>query len=284
MLIYSFLQEYLFKQMHFFGWRDCVEVFFFSTVFYYFSLWLKHDNQKNLLSYFYTYCGITLGAYALQLTTISFFMVLASPMVFVLFVVFHQDILQKNFVALKNIKPAHKAPVDWLDTLVRVCLIAINNNKEVLCVIEHSDNLDAFLEKSYPLKTDIDKELLNIVMQSSVFDQRKIIHINTYGRLLGINAAWSTQLDEQWITKEAKELHKWQQDALWVTSKTDALVLKTTPKTGSFVLIVRGKKYEKIKAANIKKFVNNYLAPTDKKGDSTHDLKSEKKSTQQPNA
>ncbi len=85
------------------NWRDCLEIIFFASLFYYLTLWLKKDKTKNLLPYFYGYCLITFCAYMLELTTVTSLLFLFTPAAVMLFILMHQDTLQRNIVALKHI-------------------------------------------------------------------------------------------------------------------------------------------------------------------------------------
>ena len=146
MNLYAFFQRIFFTGGSFWWWRDPLEILFFITIFYFFSLWLKKDRQKNLLFYFYCYCCVIIIAFYAQLPTLSTMLFLSAPVALMLFILVHQETLQKNFISLKNASAPKILPTDWLEELLRTCLVAINNNKEVLCVIEHRNNLETFLE------------------------------------------------------------------------------------------------------------------------------------------
>ena len=254
-------------------WKDILEIFFFSSIFYYFSRWLNRDKQKNLIFYFYGYCLLSLGSYYAQLATMSTFLFICAPIVALFFIIVHQETLQKNFIALRTIRPAQQDPSDWLETLIRTCLITINNNKEIRCVIEHNDSLAQFITTPLALHAKLQKNLLTMILASDSFEQSKMIWITSTGIVQGINAAWNTELEEQWLSEEAKKLHKWKQDALFFTSKTDALVFKISPETRTFNFVAQGKLFEHVSAHQLVIMVKKYVTiekPTAQKGEAPH--------------
>ncbi|MCX5921968.1 MAG: hypothetical protein NTX86_01440 [Candidatus Dependentiae bacterium] len=243
----------------FFGWRNAAEIILFSTLIYYFSLWLKQDKQKNLLFNFYGYCGILLGSYYLQLPTVTYLLFITAPIAVMLFILFHQDVLQKNFVTLRNIMPARMGDADWLETLVRSCLVAANNNKEIYCVIEHKDSLVTLLNTPLALYTDIQKNVLSMMLESVTFEQHNMLWVNSTGRLLGINATWNNSLHDTPNAESVKDMLPWQQDALFFTAKTDAVVFSINPIKRTFSIVTQGKTFNDIPAPHALKTIQKYL-------------------------
>jgi hypothetical protein len=253
----SFFHDLLFTYTYFCGWRDAVEILAFSTIIYYFSLWLRTDRQKNLLGYFYAYCLVVCGAYQLQLAGIIFLCAITSPIVLMLFILAHQHTLQKNFIALGNIVPAHKESHDWLESLIRSCLVALNNNQEIRCIIEHKDSLQEHLYTPLELQTQVHQDLLAILFASSSYHQDQLLWVTSKGKLIGLNARWSAPAYVHETTTDAAQI--WKQEALFFTTKTDAIIFQLTPATRSFTLFVNGKEYPAINTANALTFIKKYL-------------------------
>lgn len=268
----------------YYNWPDILEILFFSTIMYYFSLWLKKDRQKNLLLYFYSYCAIVLTTHHLHLTTVSSFLFITSPITIMLFILFHQELLQRNFVMLRNIKTSHPEQGDWLETLLRTTLVAVNNNKEIQCIIEHHDSLATIVTTPLVLYADLQKNLLDMLLESDAFDQHKMVLVNSHGRLLGINASWNAQLHESWIADDVKSKEKWQQDALFFTAKTDAIIFKITPANRSFDIVAQGKIFNNVSAPLALKTMQKYLQATAPKGEINHGNQSKKSSYKQRDA
>jgi len=226
---------------HFLIWRDVVEILFFSSLFYYLMRWLAKDRSKNLLPYFYGYCFITIAAYIVQLPTISYFLFLYAPAIIFLFMFLHQDILQRNLVTLKNIQPAQITDHDWLTILFRSCLVMMNKNKAIICVIECTDNLDDLLQTPFFINADLHEGVLELLLNSQAYDADKFVWVNNHGKLRGINANWYVP-----SSKTKTSLTTWQQEALIYAQQTDALIFNGDALTHTFTVIARGNCFEKI--------------------------------------
>ena len=261
-----------------FNYKDCIEIVCCSTAVYYFSLWLKKDTQKQLLFSFYGYCTIIFAAHYFGLQTLSFFLLATTPIVGLLFIMFHQESLQKNFIALATINAAPaEQDADWLSTLMRACLVTINNNKAVLCVIEQNNSLATMLTSHMPLHTDIQKNVLSMILESQLYEQEKMMWITSRGTLRGINTQWNVSPHDIIIDHAITHRPLWQQEALFYTHKTDALVFASSPATRTFTLIAQGKIVEHMNAqhalATLKKFLNEHAHA--QRG-TTHEIQSQK--------
>ena len=242
-------------------WKDVAEILLCSSAIYYFSLLLRNDRQKNLLLYFYCYCTLLLSTWAFDLTVATTFLFITAPVALVLFIIYHQEALQKNFVMLRNSTPFKSAQIsgDWLETLIGNCLTALNNNKTIYCVIEHKDSLEQIVTCPLPLQTDVQKNLLALLLDSQVFDSKKMIWVNSQGKLLGLNAAWNITFEESVMTDSVKNLDSWQQDALFFTAKTDAIVFKLCPETRSFDIVAQSKLFNNVNTSHALKTIEKYL-------------------------
>lgn len=261
MLSYSFFNYLLLPYHQFFTWRDGVEIIFFAGIVYTFSLWLKKDLHKNLLGFFYGYCGCFFIAQSLQLPTIVHLLFYASPVIIMLFIIFHQFTLQKNFVALRAIVHQKIDHQNWLDVIIQRSLIAINNNKEIIYVIENTDSLRDYLTCPLALHATITKELLTLLTDSHSFNQHQMIWLNAQGKILGINAQWNAFMHEQSMDKSEENIHQWHYDAIFYTEKMNALVFKINPSNHLFDIVVRGKTYKQLTAPHARTFIKQYLAP-----------------------
>ena len=237
-------------------WHDGIEILFFSSLFYYLALWLRKDKQQNLLWYFYGYSAVTLFAYNAPLPTVSLFLLIFSPAIIMLFIMVHQNILQRNFVALRHITPAQTTTHNWLEELIQTCLIVINNNKSITCIIERNDNMHTFLQVPFIIHAPLHTALLEVLINSDSYDQHKMVWIDAHGNLEGINASWrhtitqpheTADLDQTHFEKMRLEKSRFEkiiseetvlEDALLYTTKTDALIFTINPETRTFTIIM----------------------------------------------
>lgn len=276
----------LFQHLAIMNWRDVIEIALISSVFYYIALWLKKDRQKKLLPYFYGYCLLAFVAHFMQLATISSLIFLSTPLLLIFFALIHQDALQKNFIALKSITPARRTNTDWVEQLIRTSLIAINNGKEILCLIEREDSLANLIETNCHLNADCEQSVLEMLIDSQSFDKKKMIWLNSHGKLRAVNASWNTPLDVTWFAESVRELEQWKQAALFFTTKTDALMFHIAPLRNTFTIVVRGKLYEDIDTAQTLKFLNKYMMTSESpsEGVEFNESNHKKRTAKQPHA
>jgi hypothetical protein len=245
MTISSFLGTY------FFMWQDGVEILFFATLFYYVARWLKRDKKNNLLIYFYSYCLLALFAYLLQLTTITYCLFLFAPITLIFFSLIHQETLQRNFIALKQPTQAPIAEHNWLACLLRSCLVALNNNKELLCLIEHQDVLSPFITASFFIDAPVQESLLELIFASSLYEPHKNLWLTSSGRLVGFNA--------QWNHTSSTYDNLWKDEALLYTTKTDAIIIHLDPKHNSFTLAAHGKLLQHLNAHHAFQIIKKHI-------------------------
>ena len=206
---------------------DCVEILFFIFTTFKISSWLNKDHTKPLLLYFYSYFATLFSTYFFQLTTVYQLMLVTAPIYFVLLIVHHQKNLQKNFIISQNkpLTPAKSMHKEWLETLIRACLVASHHRKNITCIIEQFDSIDTLIEKPFTLDIPIQKKIIDILLESVSYDNTKLILVDRYGMILSINASWSdlvinelifTQINEQQLPKEYAKV---------ITAKTDAILV-----------------------------------------------------------
>lgn len=250
-------------------WKDFVEILFLSGVVYHFSLWLRKDFQKPLLFHFYSYCTAIVICHQLYLTTTTIALITFAPVVLVLFIVLHQDTLQRNFVTFYNIAPKKNSWQGWTETLIRSCLVAASHNKAISCIIEKRTMLDEFLKTNHFFDCKLSEGLLDFLIDSNSFHPHDMIWMKDDGTMRGVNSSWKKRSVEVWLAKEVKEQEEWLQDALFFTAKTDALFFKVEPHTRTFTLIAQGKLLEHVSAQAALKTIKKYLGhfETHKKGE-----------------
>lgn len=235
---------YITKYFNFFTWRDCTEILLFSVACYYLLLWLKKDRSKQLLFHFYGYCIIIFLTYILQLSTITYGLLLFSPAIIMLFMFMHEDILQRNMIALKNITAPLATPIDWVSCLMRSTLTALNNGTELLVIIENSDSLKGHLNAEYHISASATNDMLTLLIACQLWNTRHMLWIKNDGTIQGIAATWKTN----WGQRAYDQSMGWIDDAITYTSKTDALIVCSNATTHSYSLVHAGILYEKLTA------------------------------------
>ncbi|HSC24674.1 MAG TPA: hypothetical protein VLB80_00455 [Candidatus Babeliales bacterium] len=221
--------------------RDCVEILLYTTFLYIFCKWLQVDRTKNLIIYFFAYCIFAIGAWIIQLPTISPFLFTYAPVALLLFIILHEKILQRNLIALCPIVPVRADHDDWLDILISSSLTVINTQKAITIIIENKDSLDYFLTIPFYINANISKHLLDILLISTYYNEQKMIWVDTQGKIRGINAVWSYETP-------------------FHTLQNDAIIISAHPISRTFTFIVSGKETKNISAHHVRMLIKKQLS------------------------
>jgi hypothetical protein len=243
-------------------WQDIVEILFISSFFYYFSVWLSQDKQKPLLLIFYGYCITLLIADYAHLPTISTLLLVFLPIACTVFLIIHQNTLQKNFVSLHALTPLQKPSGDWIETLIRTGLTAASDNKSFTCIIEKKQSGETVLTSSYFLNAPLSLPLLRIITTSTLYNPEHMLWIDTHARVHSFNALWKKTSVTEWLSQEVQEQEPWLREALFFTTKTDALFIKLIPATRTFTLIAHGKVIQNALAQHAFSTIRTYFGYT----------------------
>ncbi|MEX0672138.1 MAG: hypothetical protein WD068_02170 [Candidatus Babeliales bacterium] len=243
-------------QLH---WQDYLEITLFSALFYYSALWLKKDSQKNILIAFYAYCTLWGISYYMGLLTICSFLITYSPLILTLLAITHQHTLQKNLIALHKIE-GPKLPIkNWIDTMMRTILVAVNNGTSITCIIERKDGLSNLITAPFFIQAPITEQLLAMIFDTTAFDTKKMIWLQDTGTLHAINAHWNHALE----TPISQTQSSWHEDALLFTAKTDALVIHADTENHLFTIITHDTTYEQLMATQARDLIIRTLSNTD---------------------
>ena len=240
-------------------YRDILEILFFASAIYYIQLWLKRDTQRNLILGFYIYCALFFASYYADLPVLRFFLFVFAPAIAMLFIILHQETLQKNFISLTKPARVDLETSNWIDELVMCCLTALNKHKDAIIVLERHDPLKSLIHSPYFIYAELKKDVFDILLEKQLPGNQHMIWINQQGKIVSINSSWKSQIDDEWVTQEAEHLHAWKQQALYITSKTDALVLKINPLSRSFDVIINGNIIENMKAETVTVYLKKRL-------------------------
>ncbi len=223
-----------------FAWQDVLEILAISAGIYGFTAWLSQDNQKKLTGKFLALTGAVITAQFLELPTLSTLTIALYPTMLMLFILVHQTSLQKNFISLKNLQsPELLTQTNWLQTLLRSSLIAINQHQSIYCLIEGKDTINEFINIPFIIKSRLQPEFLDLLVCSSSYDMQKMIWVNRSGILLGVNTSWRPTA--QITVHNIDVLELWRQNCLLFTTKTDLLAFHIEPTKRTFEIISQGK-------------------------------------------
>lgn len=253
------------------GWQDLIEIITLSTIFYYVSLWLKRDSRNKLLIYFYGYCLLVLTSFLLDLPVLFSFLSYYAPVIAMLFILLHQETLQKQFISLRTYTPARQLSIDWYNELIRCVLINRNKGIPLHIIIEHKDNLEELLDAPFTINAHFQLDLLQALIRSEIFDQEKFIWIRSNGTIVSINASLHHQPDSIFKKDTVKDLSAWQQDAIALSNKTDAITVASDEVSTGFTMIIQGSIATQIGVENSLKILKKHMMHRSYKGTSHYE-------------
>src|SRR3990167_587202 len=140
-LPFSYLQEFSADQLSLYSFQNYLEVFVFSFMIYKILRWLQKDHTKHLVLYVYGYASMMIASQLTGCVTLFWTMFILMPVAMLVSVVIHQKQFQKNFILAsgKDLTPHTMPTKNWLELLVRSCLLAAYQNKQFYCIIERTD-------------------------------------------------------------------------------------------------------------------------------------------------
>ncbi len=260
------------------SFRDVLEILLFSGILYYFSRWLALHVTRKLVIMMYSYCLLIIVAYALSLPLIFNFLVVGAPVACMLLMLMHQNLLQKNFVVPQKIVPARRDQ-SWIEALVQSCMIASAQNKTVTIVIQHHDDIRAYIHNGCLIESPCHKELLLMLLQSATYNSESFVYIDSDGMIVSLNSVFKNVGDRPSCDSP---LSATQESALVLSAKTDALIVHCDHGTCIFNVILRGSITSKLTAQSCTRLIDDYVHDlfTSKKGFPHDSQSSHSESTQ----
>jgi hypothetical protein len=167
-----------------------------------------------------------------------------------LFILFHERMIQKNFITISNKKESKDNKGNWIQDLIRGTLFAINSKKDFICIIEKDDNLSNFIKTKCLFYADLKQDIFEILIEKQIENNNYFIWTNDKGKLIAINCNWNLDNDSYMIQDN---MPKWKQDAIFITSYTDVIIFKTNAISRTIDFIMKGKIIENI---NISDWIN----------------------------
>lgn len=266
-LTYTFVKDtmipfdsYLAFYLALYSWQDCAEIIAFWFFTYKFLYWLKTSCQPYLIHNFLSYCMLLFIAYYAQLPVLLFLLLYLSPVLIILYITFHQTNLQKNFItALTTTQETTLLNNSWHNELLKIILHALNKNKGYVCIIERNDSLETILKATHTVNSGLTYELAALFIDSSLNTLDNIQWLNQWGRLIALKTKWELEYDDPWFAKENAHVSKWHQDALFLTSKTDCIIIRAIPER-TFESYMQGKIVSYANATDLVTFLKKHCA------------------------
>jgi hypothetical protein len=177
-----------------------------------------------------------------------------------LFIIVHQKSLQKNYVAARTIKPTQQADLNtWLQIMISTAFKSIQYKKDLIFIIEGKNNLDDFVTSTTTFNAPIQKQLCNIIVESSLCKSKSQIIITQHGTLRTISSGWKKEIDHVWLDNKTKTYAPWEQEALYWCTHLDALIFYIEPTTKKCTIIAQGNRVPHLSLEKAMSIIAQYI-------------------------
>ena len=216
--------------------KDIIEIVLFSSIGYAVLRFLARDRDLFIkaLGCF----GLLLITYFFDLQGLYHFLLFFLPIIGVLFVLFHKETLQKNYVYLKRIQSPKNHEIFNPEQLVRILLNTMNAGNDFACIVELQDEIP--LMSDHILNATLSETIVDMLVSSSLFDKQRLVLLRD-GQVASFNCAYNVSQEDCFIDKNIKQLSPWKEHGLLITQKSDAIVIAIDARSRYFTLIAQGR-------------------------------------------
>jgi hypothetical protein len=224
---------------------DFFEITVFAILVYKFFIWLSYDKSKKLHLIFLLFTTLFIASSYIGASTLNNFLYVYSPIILLLLIVAHQDILQKNFIIPAKVRAAKVDDSSWVVELIKSYVLGMSKNINLVCVIECSDDLSEFIDKGVDINSLISKNLMSLFFNSFDFNKDKLIYISYTGSLKAINCSVFESDIDNFISI--------------MTNKSDCIFLKSNSVTRTLEVIAQGKYLNDLSSEKALNLLTHYL-------------------------
>jgi hypothetical protein len=125
------------------------------------------------------------------LVTLHYFLYWMLPCFGTLFVIFHQEQLQKNFITMVHANQKKILSDNNADLITMILQIGLHNSmsqRNTIFIIEGNQDLGLLMHAKVPLNITIQKELIESVCDTPLYDEQSAIWLQYTGIMKGINS------------------------------------------------------------------------------------------------
>ena len=247
-----YLSEFCAEQLGLYTYQNYIELCLFIIATHKALSWLKKDHTKPLLLHTYAYCALAFASYHFSCTILLQAMIIFAPALIIFCMIIHQKQLQKNFVfASPKLVTPHTLPhTNWLEILIRSCLLSSYQKKQLICIVQKSDCLDMLLQAPYELNLPLQQDIIDLVLASNDLDNPSILWTSNSGTLCSVNVKWKKLLTEELFLfhhqSDNQPLTHHHEAIAMLTKKTDAFAFLINASTGEHALWYQGTCMQKI--------------------------------------
>ncbi len=232
-------------------WQDLFEIAVLSWVLYKVMHLLAHDTQKPLLKYFYIYFSLIIFAYSYNCQTLQILLLVSAPALLTFFIVVHQETLQKNFVALYRPAIYVKKEI-WHYGLIQLCQKQASKNQSTAFILEKRHNLETLVTNGISCNATFSPSVCELLYTTPLVFSEHFFLIQYDGTIRGLNVT----INEHSVLHSATLP---EERELFLTAKTDALLLKMDATTLTFSCIHNNKKLTHLSARTMTTILDTFF-------------------------
>lgn len=227
-----FLQQFCAEQLTLYTIQNYFEIFVFTVIIYKCLRWLQTDYTKPMVLYIYLYSGTLISSHMMNAPILFWTLLICSPIVAILSIITHQTHLQK-YIAHASTKTFYAQALPdplWIEMLLRSVLFAAHHKKNIFCIMMRHDNIQHFLEAPYTLNVPIQKDILDLILASTMIENPSIMLIDHHGNLKYINATWSDRMHKHMIiTMHHSSVQHSESASSIIANLSDAIIFNINP-------------------------------------------------------
>jgi hypothetical protein len=177
------------------------------------------------------------------------------PTASMLFILLHQEQLQKNFITMTHKKSMPTIQHDITAALLQIGLHNSLRKKSSFFIIEGNQNLDSLMHTSLPMHIPVQTELINALCSSSVYQEHTALWFHFDGTIKGIN----TYIPHLYKNQQPHTMQTQQETAAILSAKTDCFMLFCCPE-GQWTFIHDKTNYTQLTTAYIQQLCKKKIA------------------------
>jgi hypothetical protein len=233
-----------------YSFKDLIELALFCSGSVFLMNWLLQDRSQGLYRLFVWYSIFLSTALFFEFQAAVAIALYASPAYILLAIMLHEQTLQKKLITVKKVDYTQViSPVTLVDDLVNACLHARAIGKAINLLIEHHDDISTLINAEIEIDSALRQPLLNMVLDSSSYQDQKMIVVSTAGLLIGVNCS---------LVRD-KHPHQGRANYAEITVNTDALLVTCDPASVGFMVYVKNSLLEKMSAKQLHTFLKHQL-------------------------
>lgn len=252
--------SYLLNHLGIYYVSDIVQIALFVFITYRFTMFLHQSTAPRLTHYFNLWATSYVISYWLNWYPCIILLLFLAPLLFISFMIFHQERIHKNFIASRQVKEDHGGTLasDWVETLIKGCLKANMQKKEIRFVIQRHDDITSLFIVPIIINALLNPTLISFILSHVPNTNTETLLINQQGILLGTEAFY----------KNKETSNDWDTNAHLITKANDCIAVLCHASSMHFQVIAQGLSLYNLSATDTTRLIKSIIYKTHLEGKS----------------